>query len=139
MFTTMCNMNKKFDFMVVFQGHDSQARSYTSSLEEENAHLQASIERLGTQIATLERDKEELTSEVAIAKATVSVLHVLYMYYVGSCAATIMYSDLCTLGMYNIHVCNIQDTLIQTCCLATFNIHMYYTFGGVDSTCTWYM
>ena len=75
-------MNKMFwlgGWHCVFQGCDSQARAHITSLEEENAHLQASIERMGSLIAILERDKEELANEVVITKATVSVLHVLYV------------------------------------------------------------
>ena len=57
----------------VLQGSGSQSHGYTSSLEEENEHLQASIERLGNQITILEKEKEELANDAAIAKATVSV------------------------------------------------------------------
>ena len=35
---------------------------------------------MGSQIAILQKDKEELANEVVITKATVSVLRVLYMY-----------------------------------------------------------
>lgn len=45
----------------------------TSALEDENLRLQKSIERLGNQLSILEREKEELASDVVLAKATVSI------------------------------------------------------------------